>query len=200
MILPYLYFSAAGFLSGSVLFSYLLPKLFWGIDVTALSEDANPGTSNAMKHTNVPFGLLCLLLDLSKGMVPVYLALQVLDDQSPLFALVLAAPVLGHAFSPMLRFHGGKAIAVSFGVLLGALSSSMALFYLAAAYLFFSLVVVIHPNEYRTITAFVACCACCYFWEPFPFFAGTLLLSSAVIYRHLRTISAKPRVRLFSRQ
>ena len=39
--------------------------------------------------------------------------------QSPWFAAVMAAPVLGHAYSVYHRGRGGKAIAVSFGVLLG---------------------------------------------------------------------------------
>jgi acyl phosphate:glycerol-3-phosphate acyltransferase len=34
-------------------------------------------------------------------------------------ALIAIAPVLGHAFSPLLRFHGGKALATSFGVWTG---------------------------------------------------------------------------------
>ena len=38
-----------------------------------------------------------------------------------LFALVVAAPVLGHAFSPMAKFRGGKAIAALFGVCIALL-------------------------------------------------------------------------------
>ena len=33
--------------------------------------------------------------------------------------LIAIAPILGHVFSPFLKFHGGKAIAVSLGVWIG---------------------------------------------------------------------------------
>ena len=49
----------------------------------------------------------------------------------------------------------GKAIAVSFGVLLGVLRYSESVWLLAALYLFFSLVFVIRPNERRSVYVFV---------------------------------------------
>ena len=64
-----------GFLSGSVLYSYNLPKHIRGVDVTARSADGNPGVSNVFKYAGVGLGIVCLLLDIGKGAVPVYLAL-----------------------------------------------------------------------------------------------------------------------------
>ena len=107
-----------GFLSGSLMFSAWLPKWLCGVDICAMAQDHNPGVSNAMKHAGIPVGTLCLLCDLGKGILPVTLSLQTVRLDDPLFCLVLAAPVAGHAFSPFRGFHGGKSIAVSFGVLL----------------------------------------------------------------------------------
>ena len=114
-------FSIAGFLSGGVLYSYHVPKLLCGVDVVADSPDHNPGMTNAMKLCGVPVGLLCLALDMAKGFLPVFAALRFLRIEDPWLAPVLAAPALGHALAVFYPFAGGKAVAVSFGVLLGLL-------------------------------------------------------------------------------
>ena len=110
-----------GFFSGSVLYSALLPRLTKGVDVRALAPDHNPGAANVFKYAGVPVGILALVCDLAKAYVPVRLALRWLPLADPAFALVLCAPVLGHAFSPFAHFRGGKAIAASFGALLALL-------------------------------------------------------------------------------
>lgn len=107
----YLGFAIMGFFLGSVMFALILPRHFKGIDIRDLSDDGNPGTANAVKYGGVALGLLCLLGDLLKAGLPVYLARRFCGMESLLFALVMVAPVLGHAFSPFLGGHGGKAIA-----------------------------------------------------------------------------------------
>lgn len=154
-VLDALLFIAAGFCSGSVLYCVYLPLLFKGMDVTKLSEDQNPGTHNAFAYAGVPVGILCLICELGKGYVPIVLSLRVLDPTSPLFALVMLSPVLGHAFSPLRRFHGGKGIAVSFGVLLALAPKHLVVLVLASTYLV-SLLLPLHPNEKRTVAAFAA--------------------------------------------
>jgi glycerol-3-phosphate acyltransferase PlsY len=64
-------------------------------------------------------GFSAVVLDILKGVPFVFIAHYVL--KLPVLAPVIVAvcAVLGHAFSPFLRWHGGKAIAVTFGTLLG---------------------------------------------------------------------------------
>ena len=71
------------------------------------------------------------------------------------FALILAAPVFGHACPFLQPQKGGKAIAVSFGVLLGLVPFWLPVLSLAALYLIFSLVIVIEPHFYRSVCTFV---------------------------------------------
>ena len=87
-----IFFIFAGYLSGSILFAYLIPKYFYHIDICRLSDDQNPGAFNAFTHTGIRTGTLILLLELAKGFFPVHIALHVLSPTDPLFALVLAAP------------------------------------------------------------------------------------------------------------
>ena len=84
-----------------------------------VSNDHNPGTANAMKYAGVPVGILCLLGDLLKGALPVYVAVGMGLVTDSWFLLIMVAPVLGHAYSLFYHGNGGKAIAVSFGVLIG---------------------------------------------------------------------------------
>lgn len=60
-----------------------------------------------------------LLLDYLKGAVPVSLAHLLYSLSGWAVVPVALAPILGHAFSPFLRFRGGKAIAATFGVWTG---------------------------------------------------------------------------------
>ena len=114
--MEYVVFCLLGYLFGSVTFGYLIPRLIKGVDVRALSSDGNPGTANAFLYGGVFCGILVLLADLGKGALPVFLAARHLDPEEKLFALVMAAPVVGHAYPLIDRYgKGGKAIAVSFG-------------------------------------------------------------------------------------
>ena len=136
-MLSYLFWTVLSFFSGSVMYSYLIPKLLYKKDITQLSDDHNPGCGNVFTLIGIPCGILCLVLELAKGALPVWLALRYVSAKNIMFAGILAAPVLGHAFSPMLRNRGGKAIAVTFGVLIGLCSRSPLLFVLAAALVIF---------------------------------------------------------------
>lgn len=136
MILSYLFHIFIGFLSGSILYSYLWPKWICHIDITQLSDDHNPGTFNAMKLAGPRVGILCLVCDVCKGFFPLWFASKALSWQHPLFAVVLAAPMFGHAYSPFFHGRGGKAIAVSFGCLLGLWPFCNLLVLLAGFYLF----------------------------------------------------------------
>ena len=62
--MKYVVFSLLGYLSGSLTFGYLIPRLLKGIDVRTLSSDGNPGTANAFLYGGVLCGILVLLADL----------------------------------------------------------------------------------------------------------------------------------------
>ena len=144
-----------GILCGSLLFGRTLPRLFKKIDVTELSTDHNPGTANAMKYAGIPIGMMCLVADILKGIIPIMLSIQMELLTGSLFPLIMAAPVFGHAYSLYHHGKGGKAIAVSFGVMIGLTPiHKELLFLLCALYLFCSLIVVINPHTRRTRITF----------------------------------------------
>ncbi|MCD7755993.1 MAG: glycerol-3-phosphate acyltransferase [Firmicutes bacterium] len=182
----YLFASILGFLAGSLMFSLWLPKLLRGVDVRADAPDENPGVYNVFAKCGRMLGIACLLCDLLKGFLPVYLAAQTLDVLDIRFALVLASPVLGHCYSPFLRFQGGKGICTSFGVLLGLLPALVTVALLVFWYLLFSLVVVIQPHSLRTIATFLLLAVSACFFAPKAVAWGCALFSAAVIHKNLR--------------
>lgn len=179
-----------GILCGSVLFSRYLPKWIKKVDVVALSDDHNPGTANAMQHAGIPVGILCLLGDIFKGVLPMHMALRLGLESGCLFPLIMAGPVLGHAYSLFHRGRGGKAIAVSFGVLIGLMPiHTEPVFALCSIYLFFSLVVRIRPHTRRTrITYSLLALSSLYMlyvrWIPWQVCGGILMLSCVVVRKN----------------
>lgn len=69
-VMKYLFYIILGYLSGSVMYAYLIPRLLKHIDIRELSEDGNPGTANAFLHAGVPIGILVILCELLKVRFP----------------------------------------------------------------------------------------------------------------------------------
>ncbi len=106
------------FLCGSLPFSIWVGKLFLREDVRKFG-DGNPGAANVFRSGSKALGLLALILDVSKAAAPVGLSYYNFGISGIPMYLIAIAPILGHVFSPFLRFRGGKAIAASLGVWIG---------------------------------------------------------------------------------
>ncbi len=104
-----------GYALGSLPFSVWLTRWRRRTDVRERG-DGNPGAANAWKAGGWRIGVVTLLLDVAKGAVGPALARWLWGVEGWLLVPVAAAPVLGHATSPWLRFRGGKGIACTFGV------------------------------------------------------------------------------------
>ena len=59
-----LFFILVGYLSGSILYAYLLPKYICHIDIMKDSDDHNPGTFNAFALAGTQVGILVIALEL----------------------------------------------------------------------------------------------------------------------------------------
>lgn len=183
--MKYVLFSMIGYLSGSVLYGYLLPRILKKVDVREKSEDGNPGAANAFKFAGVPCGIVVIILEILKAFIPVYFATRVLDISNLKFAIVLAAPVIGHAYPLFFRGNGGKSIAASFGSLLGIVPSLKPVILLAGLYLVFSLVIVVNPHFYRSVITFTIFSVGCFYVEPIiSIRAGSFLISLIVVAKH----------------
>ena len=173
------------------MFCRIIPKLFLHKDICEISDDHNPGAFNVIKHCGKGVGILCLLLDVLKGFIPVLLASLFMDTTCWAFALVMAAPVLGHAVGMFNRFHGGKCIAVSFGVMFGILPATwIGIVVLAALYILFSTAIKINPNSKRSVIVYslfgaIGCVLCAVYGMPSVAF-GCLTVAVIAIVKHLK--------------
>lgn len=179
-----IFFTLFGFLSGSVMYSYIIPKMLKGIDVREKSPDHNPGGMNAIHAAGSGIGILCIILDVLKAFVPVYLAAGMAGINGFQLVPVVTAPVLGHAFSPLLNFRGGKAVSAVFGALLGLWPLSKIVLLLAAATIFFKFVAAARPDSFCVSLSILTACIAAFFLEPLPYIrAAFILAQSVVIYK-----------------
>lgn len=105
------------FFLGAVPFSVIIGQAFLGVDVRDYG-DGNPGAANVFRAGGRLTGYLAVFLDIAKGFPFVYLSHAAFGLPVTQVVLTGFAAILGHAFSPFLRGHGGKAIAVTFGAVL----------------------------------------------------------------------------------
>jgi len=185
-LIKYLYWIIIGYLSGSVLYGYLIPKYINHVDICQLSADGNPGTANAFKYAGFLAGSAVILCELLKAFIPVFFAARSLDVNRLPFAFVLAAPVAGHAFSIFFKGKGGKAIAASFGAVLALYPNLFPLAALAILYILFSTVIVINPHLYRSIVTFFLFTVAVYLVVPIHSLRlGCGIISAITILKHI---------------
>ncbi len=183
---PYLYWTLIGYLSGSVLYGYLIPKYINHIDVCVVSDDGNPGTANAFKYAGFKAGISVILCEILKAFLPIYIAAKRVDPTRLPFAFVIAAPVAGHAFSIFFKGKGGKAIAASFGAVIALFPNTIPFAALALFYIFFSTIIIISPHLFRSIVTFIlfTVTVCLKVSAP-PIRLGCGLIAAITIKKHL---------------
>ncbi|WP_026487429.1 glycerol-3-phosphate acyltransferase [Caldanaerobius polysaccharolyticus] len=99
---------------GSLMFSYWL-----GLIVGKRLEkvrDGNPGAFNLWCAAGFKVGIIGAALDFMKGYFPLVYFIEKGHFSGNNIAVIAIMPILGHAFSPFLRFKGGKALAATFGI------------------------------------------------------------------------------------
>ena len=195
-----LWFVIFGYLSGSILYARVFGRWLKKEDIFKETKDQNPGTANAFMQGGFLCGMLTLSGDLLKGFLPVFLYLSSNPDvmlRDPGLSLVMAAPVLGHIFPVFFGFHGGKGIAVTFGSLLGLLPMARPVLFLAAFFVFFSLILKVAPHFYRTIATYLAALVCMIFvLRDAAVSAGFFLITGLVIYRMHKSSEKRENMRI----
>jgi len=103
-----------GYLLGSIPFGYLICKAK-GIDIRKVGS-GNIGGTNVIRALNLKWGLLVVVLDVLKGIIPVFLAIRFLIFDWQIVSVAIT-PVVGHIFPVWLGFKGGKGVAATLGAL-----------------------------------------------------------------------------------
>lgn len=119
-----------GFVLGSIPFGYWAGRLR-GIDIRQHGS-GNIGATNVIRVLGKGIGIPVFILDILKGLLPTLIPCWLLHELEPGSGWVSAtavasglAAVLGHMFTPWLRFKGGKGVATAAGVLAGTAPAAM---------------------------------------------------------------------------
>ncbi|MDO4244633.1 MAG: glycerol-3-phosphate 1-O-acyltransferase PlsY [Deinococcus sp.] len=107
----------------AALLSYFIgsvPAAAWvararGVDIRKVGS-GNSGATNVLRSLGKGPALMVAIFDIFKGVLAVLLA-RLLGLGEPWAALCGVLAVIGHNFSPFLKFRGGKGVATSFGVI-----------------------------------------------------------------------------------
>lgn len=118
-----LFWLLGAYLVGGIPFGFLIGKLR-GVDVRTVGSK-NIGATNVFRTVGKSWGLVAFACDVLKGLLPT-LAARLLHGGAlcascgvSLALTVGVMTVVGHMFTPYMRFRGGKGVATAFGMLLG---------------------------------------------------------------------------------
>ena len=161
------------FLLGSIPFGLIISRIK-GINIREHGS-GNIGATNVLRVVGKKYGIICLVLDMLKGLIPTLIAISLIryDGIKQSMTIIQLAPysqnfpmataqffqvlaglfaILGHNYSPWVGFKGGKGIATSAGVLI-ALMPAAVLVLLAVWLLVFSV------SRYVSLASIVAAAA-----------------------------------------
>jgi glycerol-3-phosphate acyltransferase PlsY len=119
-----------------------------GVDLRKIGS-GNIGATNVFRALGAKLGLLSFALDVLKGFLPPLLAAKALGVTGWALGAAGLATVVGHCFSPYLRFAGGKGVATSLGI-------ALALYWPAGAFPFALWIVITALTRYVSLGSVIA--------------------------------------------
>jgi len=107
-----------GYLLGAIPFGMLVSRLR-GVDIMEVGT-GNPGAANVYRKIGGRYGLLVGVADMAKAALAVLVA-RWLGLSAAMALVVGGAAVLGHWYSPFLRFRGGAGLGPAVGAAAGVM-------------------------------------------------------------------------------
>jgi len=135
---------------GSISFGRILSKLMSGVDITKVGS-GNTGATNVLRNSGPALGLVVLILDMAKSIIPVAILNQInyfdVNGGIQFFALLF---VIGHCYPIYNKFKGGKGVATGIGPLVIIFFPSS----LAALIIF---ILIIFFTRYVSVASILGC-------------------------------------------
>ncbi len=173
----------AAYFIGSISTAILTCRLL-GLQDPRTTGSNNPGATNVLRSGGKKAGIITLLGDMFKGLLPILIARQLHQNELVLAATGCAA-FLGHVFPLYYRFKGGKGVATFYGVLLGFhwLSGLIALLIWGISALIFKI-----SSLAALISVFLAPLVLYYLSRSPSLTASVLIMAVILFWRHRRNI------------
>ena len=180
------------YILGSVPNALWIGKVFKGIDIREHGSK-NTGSTNAARVLGAKLGILTLILDISKGAIPVALSLfmkaNLLENITGIsnldFIMIGIFAIVGHSFSIFMKFKGGKAVATTVGVFTVLVPKAL----LLAAVVFFVIFALTRYVSVSSITAAISLPIFIFFLYgdiPYTVFGG--IITILIIVKHKSNI------------
>ena len=179
-----LFIALFGYLLGSVPTGLLLAKFFSKVDPRKTGSK-NIGATNIFRTAGKGLGILTLVGDVLKGMIPIGIAIQLSISDLWLAAVGLST-FLGHIFPIFLGFKGGKGVATALGVYLVISPIAVLMEFLLFAGLVW---------RWRYISLGSICCATTipiliafFRSDSQAYFILSVIIAALILYRHQENI------------
>lgn len=189
MNINWIFYIVLGYLLGSLPFALIIGKVFYKTDVRNFGS-GNLGGTNAGRVLGKKAGISVIVLDILKVVFAVGIV-SFFDKEASIWAGLAAA--FGHCYPIFAEFHGGKAVATMFGILI---STSIFTFhnawYVIIPFLAFLIVLVL--SKMVSLSSMIAAITSSIYisymqWNiSFEIIIASWLLTILVIYRHRSNI------------
>jgi len=182
------FFAIAAYLIGCIPFGKVIAGRVARIDITSRGS-GNIGATNVARELGMKWGVITLVLDILKGLVPMLVFACCFCAPGSSCHMALAGiglcALLGHMFPVFLRFQGGKGVATALGVYL-VMSPSSCL----CALILFVLVVAIwdYISLGSIIGAFAMPLFLILFGKPSPFVVVSVCMAILICWKHKENI------------
>ncbi|WP_321367724.1 glycerol-3-phosphate 1-O-acyltransferase PlsY [uncultured Desulfuromusa sp.] len=172
------------YLIGAIPTGVILTRLVGGKDIRSTGS-GNIGATNVYRVAGRKLGIITLVGDCLKGIIPLLIAQQGFDLTEQGIALVALAAFIGHCYPIYLGFKGGKGVATALGIFLILSPLSV----LCVLLVFILILGIWRYISLASISAAATIPLPVLFFErSFPLFATTLVIVGIVIWRHRANI------------
>ncbi len=174
----------AAYLIGAIPTGVILTRLVGGEDVRNAGS-GNIGATNVYRVAGRKLGVITLVGDCLKGVIPLLIAQQGFNLSSSGIALVALAAFIGHCYPVYLGFKGGKGVATALGIFL--VLSPLSVLCLLVVF-----VSVLWKSRYISLASISAAATVpllvLLFEGAFALFVVTLVIAAMVIWKHRANI------------
>lgn len=146
--MEYVFIILLSYLIGNINPAIIVSRRLKGIDIRDINSK-NAGTSNVTMSFGARWGIVVLVSDILKGLIPVLIVRIIYPNNDILWFLSGLSVIMGHIFPYYHGFKGGKGTATFGGVLFATMP-----FY--AFIMFFIFIAVLYLTDYIALSTLVA--------------------------------------------
>jgi acyl phosphate:glycerol-3-phosphate acyltransferase len=172
----------AAYGAGAIPWGLILGHLFAGRDLRE-SGSRSTGATNALRVLGWRISLAVLALDFAKGLLPVVIA-RWLGMSNWIVSAAAVLTVVGHCWSPFIRFEGGKGMATGAGAGIGMVPPLVLIFPVMAAIVASTRYVSLASLTGSLLAAIIVALAAAFGLVPSSYAIATASIAAIVVARH----------------